>query len=227
MKRYVIANWKCHKNSDDARLWFDQFARLYEPRDELVVIVAPSFICLENVASHVSSMNLENVHLAAQDVSPFPRGGYTGAVAADMVRGLAEYVIVGHSERSRYFHETSQDVINKVTEAADADLVPIVCVDSSTAHAQLSPLHDIDLRDLIVAYAPVDALTFRIPESPAKVEEKLRHLRAIHGNWPVVYGGALLAANVKEYLSLPTLSGVFVGAASLEAEEFADICMQA
>lgn len=227
MKRYVIANWKCHKTSDDGRRWFDQFARLYEPRKEVVVIVAPSFICLENVADHVRKMNLKNVSLAAQDVSPFPRGGYTGAVAADMVRGLAEYVIIGHSERRRYFHETGQDVINKVTEAADADLVPIVCVENSSAHAQLSPLHDIDLRDLIVAYAPVDAVTFRIPESAPKVEETLGHLKAIHGNWPVVYGGALLPANVKEYFSLPSLSGVFVGAASLEAEKFANICRQA
>ena len=227
MNRYVIANWKCHKNSDAAKLWFDQFARLYEPREGVVVIVAPSFICLENVAGYVKKMNLKNVHLAAQDISPFPRGGYTGAVAADMVRGLAEYVIVGHSDRSRYFHETGQDVINKVTEAADADLVPIVCVDSSSAHAQLSPLHDIDLGDVIVAYAPVDALTFRIPESPAKVEEAVGHLRSIHGNWPVVYGGALLPGNAGEYLSLPSLSGVFVGASSLEADKFADICRQA
>jgi len=223
MKKYVIGNWKCHKTGADARQWFDHLAELYEPQEDVEVIVAPSYICLENLAVHVRKLNLENVHLAAQDVSPFPRGGYTGAVAADMIKDLADYVIIGHSERRRYFHETRQDVINKVTEVADADLIPIVCVEYSSAHSYLSPLHDIDLRDLIVAYGPVDSLTFRIPESPKKVEETLSHFRGMHDNWPMVYGGALLPGNVKEYLALPSLSGVFVGASSLDAADFADI----
>ena len=227
MKEYVIANWKCHKTGDDARKWFDDFADLYEVQENVEVIVAPSYICLENLAAHVRDLNLENVHLAAQDVSPFPRGGYTGAVAADMIKNLVEYVIIGHSERRRYFHETRQDVINKVTETADADLIPIVCIEYSSAHSQLSPLHDIELKDLIVAYGPVDSLTFRIPEAPEKVEKIIAHFKGMHGDWPMVYGGALLPGNAKKYLSLPSLSGVFVGAASLDAVEFASIVREA
>ncbi len=227
MKKYVIANWKCNKTSIDARQWFDQLANLYEPQEDIEVIVAPSYICLESLATYVRELNLKNVYLAAQDVSPFPGGGYTGAVAADMVKDLVDYVIIGHSERIRYFHETRQDMINKVTEAADADLIPIVCVEYSSAHSFLSPLHDIELRDLIVAYGPVDSLTFRIPESPAKVEEAIAHFKGMHGDWPMVYGGALSPGNVKEYLALSSLSGVFVGSASLEAAKFASIIREA
>jgi triosephosphate isomerase len=227
MKRYVIANWKCHKTGDDARQWFDEFAALYEPQKGVAIIVAPSYICLENLAAHLRDLNLENVHLAAQDISPFPRGGYTGAVAADMVKNLVEYVIIGHSERRRYFHETWQDVINKVTEVADADLIPIICVEQPSAHTQLSALHDIDLKELVVAYSPVDSLTFRIPESPEKVEEAIEHFRQALGNWPMVYGGALLPGNVEDYLCLPSLAGVFVGASSLDAAKFAAIVRKA
>ena len=227
MKRYVIANWKCHKTGDDARQWLDDFADLYVPQKSVEVVVAPSYICLENLAAYLKNLNLENVHLAAQDISPFPRGGYTGAVAADMVKKLVEYVIVGHSERRRYFHETRQDVINKVTEVVDADLIPIVCIEHPSAHTQLSPLHDLDIRELIVAYGPVDSVTFRIPESPEKVEETLEQFRETSGNWPMVYGGALLPVNVEEYLILPSLSGVFVGASSLDAVKFADIVRKA
>jgi len=223
MKKYVIANWKCHKTGDDAKQWFDHFAKIYVPQQDVEVIVAPSYLSLENLAAHIRDLNLENVHLAAQDVSPFPRGGYTGAIAADMVKNLVEYIIIGHSERRRYFHETRQDVINKVTEVADAGLIPIVCVEYSSAHSLLSPLHDIELKELIIAYGPVDSLTFRIPESPQKVAEISRYFKEMHGDWPVVYGGALVPDNVKEYLSLSSLSGVFVGASSLDAVEFAGI----
>lgn len=227
MKRYVIGNWKCHKSSDDGRRWLDKFAALYRPHQEVQVIVAPSMVSLEAIAIHLEGLNLENVSLAAQDISPFPKGSYTGAVAADMVTKMAGYAIIGHSERRRYFHETSQDVLNKVTEAADSSLTPIVCVDSSNTLAQLSGLADIECRQILIAYTPVDALTFNISESPAKVVEAVGHVRQKFPTFPVVYGGALLPGIVKDYLQLPLLSGVFVGASSLEPEPFADICSQA
>ncbi len=227
MKRYVIGNWKSHKSSDDGRRWFDRFAALYRPHREVQVIVAPSMVSLESIAVHLASLSLENVSLAAQDISPFPKGSYTGAVAADLVVKMAGYAIIGHSERRRYFHETSQDVVNKVTEAADSGLTPIVCVDSPHSLAQLVALADIECQQLLIAYTPVDALNFNIPESLAKVVEAVEHIRLKFPAFPVVYGGALIPGNVKDYLQLPTLSGVFVGSSSLEPETFADICNQA
>lgn len=227
MKCYVIGNWKCHKSTDDGRKWLDRFAALYRPHPEVQIIVAPSFISLENVASHLSGLGLENVALAAQDISPFPKGSYTGAIAADMVAPMAGYTIIGHSERCRYFHETSQDLVNKVTEAADSGLCPIVCVDSSNALSLLASLGDIECDQLLVAYAPVDAVNFSIPESPEKVAETVEHIQQMFSAWPVVYGGSLQPDNVKKYLQLPSLSGLFVGSSSLEADTFADICSQA
>ncbi len=227
MKCYVIANWKCYKSTDDGRRWFDSFAALYRPHPDVQVIVAPSFISLENAAGHLKGMALENVALAAQDISPFPKGSYTGAIAADMVAPMAGYAIVGHSERCRYFHETRQDLVNKVTEAADSGLCPIVCVDSSNALSLLAALVDIECEQLLVAYTPVEALNFNISESPEKVAETVEHINQMFPAWSVVYGGALLPDNVEKYLRLPTLSGVFVGASSLDPDSFADICNQA
>ena len=227
MKRYVIGNWKCHKSSDDGRRWLDKFATLYRPHEDVQVIVAPSLVSLESIAAHLQSLNLDHVALAAQDISPFPKGSYTGAVAADMVKKMASYVIIGHSERRRYFHETNQDVLNKVAEAADSGLTPIVCVDSSATLSQLAGLADIECKQLLIAYTPVEALNFNISESPVKVVEMVEHIRQRFTVFPVIYGGALLPRIVKDYLSLPSLSGVFVGSSSLEPAPFADICSQA
>ncbi|WP_457577045.1 triose-phosphate isomerase [Desulfomarina sp.] len=226
MKQYVVGNWKCHKKSDDAKAWFEAFAEYCSPGDDLEVIVAPSFICLEPVASYLKKLGLKNVRLAAQNVSPFPRGAYTGEIAADMLRGLVDYVIIGHSERKRYFHETDQDVINKVTEVVDAGLIPIVCVDGSSLSSRLASLQDIDVDRMIIAYTPVDALTFKIPESPERVKETLEGEKHRLGKWPVIYGGALLPSNIRDYSSLPVLSGVFVASASLDPGDFAAVCQR-
>jgi triosephosphate isomerase len=144
-----------------------------------------------------------------------------------MLTGLARYAIIGHSERRRYFHETSIDVVNKVTEAADARLIPIVCVDSSQALAQLGALEDIECEELLVAYTPVESLSSNLPESPARVNEAVGHIRQMFSHRLVVYGGGLLPGNVGKYLQIPELSGLFVGESSLDPLTFAEICGQA
>jgi len=219
-RRYVIGNWKSHKRFEDVQRWLDDFAGLYTPRQGLQVVIAPTFLCLDNTARYLESLKLENVSLAAQDVSPFPKGSYTGAIAADLLKGMAEYVIVGHSERRRYFHETSQDVGNKVLETVDAGLVPIVCVDQPYAMSQLTALNDIDTDSVIIAYGPVEALNFRIPESPEKIAEAAEFIAQVHPKWPIVYGGALHADNAGQYADIDGISGLFTGTASLEAKSF-------
>lgn len=227
MKKYVIGNWKCHKGVAEARRWLAEFGRRYRPVEGLQVIVAPSFICLQELSQDIKTQDLENLSLAAQDISPFPKGSYTGAVAADMVRGLADYVIIGHSERRRYFNETDQDVARKIGETVDAGLAPIVCVEQSPALSQLLALNHLDSKELIIAYGPVDALAARVPEPPLKVAEAVRLISAsIQPERPVVYGGSLDADNVKEYVRMPELAGLFVGEASLEVASFLAICEQ-
>lgn len=226
MKRYIVANWKCHKTGDEGRRWFDRFAVLYKPHRDVQIVIAPSMLSLENLAAHVHHLGLENVALAVQDISPFPRGGYTGAVAADMVAGLARYALVGHSERRRYFYETNMDVANKVSEAVDARLIPIVCVDGSNALAQLGALEDALSEPLLVAYTPGEATGARIAEEPIRVVDSVNHIKEMFGSWPILYGGALQPANVGKYFQLPQLAGVFVGAASLDPDTFIAICNQ-
>ncbi len=226
MNNYLIANWKCNKGIEEAQRWFDVFAKRYRPVQGLTIIIAPSFISLPSLSHTIKTMGLENVSLAAQDISPFPKGSYTGAVAADMVKYFADYVILGHWERRVYFHETEADITRKMGEAMDAGLIPIMCVDLPYAASQILPLNDNDGKEMIIAFGPMEATTSRVPEPPIKAAETARSLaRNLYGK-AVVYGGSLEPENVKDYIGLPELAGLMVGQASLDVDSFLDISEQ-
>ena len=99
--KYLIGNWKSNKTIEEAREWIGVVKGAKLPRQpNLEVVLCPSFIHLSLFREVYPEMRL-----GLQTISPFPLGAYTGAVAAGMVFDLVRYVIVGHSERRRYFHE--------------------------------------------------------------------------------------------------------------------------
>lgn len=226
VRRYVIGNWKCQKGIRDARTWLTEFAARYRPVEGVTVILAPTFLCLPDLALQVADLGLENVKLAAQNVSSYPRGSYTGEVAADMLNGLASYVILGHSERRRYMHETALDVAAKLHEAVEAGLAPVVCLEQPLVLSDLLALRDIESPEMILAYGPTDATMARVPEVVGKVAKSARKIQEGCPGRPIVYGGALEAHNAFEYARLPELSGLFVGEASLKVDFFLAICEQ-
>ena len=224
MKKYVIANWKSHKTLLDAEQWLETFCQVHQPDPQVEVIVAPSFICLAPLWQRLQDNKVVNLALAAQDVSPFPAGSYTGAVAAEMLRGLVDYVLLGHAERRRYFHETNQEVARKVSEALAAGLKPIVCVDQPYLRAQMAALDDTEANDLMIGYGPVEAIGVDLPQAPAKTIAVVDEIRALVPGCPILYGGSIKAENAATYMALAGVSGLLVGSASLCPEEFSRIC---
>lgn len=223
MRSYLLANWKSHKTLAEAEAWLEKFSRLHRPDPQLQVIIAPPAPFLIPLWQKLQTMGLANVALAMQDLSPFPLGSYTGGVAAAMVQDFAQYAIVGHSERRRYFHETHQEVANKVGEAIGAGIKPIVCVDLPYAREQLAALEEQDLAQLIIGYGPVEAVGIEVPQSFAKASEAIAAIRAMAPDAPILYGGSINTKNAGVYRTLAGISGLMVGTASLEPEEFGAI----
>ena len=219
----IIGNWKCNKNIDQARTWIDHFRRGYKPVDGVEVVLAPPLILLAQIGEQLKEMEMVHFSLAAQDISPFPLGSYTGATAADMVKGICRYAIVSHWERRKYFHETALDAVNKVSEAADASLIPIICVDETSAMSQLTALGDVDSDKLVIGYTPVDGSSYREPQSPEKIAEVAGYISQVYPTRPIIYGGGVDSRNYERYLTIDGVSGLFLGAASLQPDSFLQI----
>jgi len=224
MTKYVLANWKANKTMPEAEAWLEKFCQLYSPNPLVEVIIAPPALYIVPMLQKLQKYKTAHLALAAQDLSPFPLGSYTGAIAAEMVRNLVKFAILGHLERRRYFHETNQDVANKVSEAKAVNIRPIVCVDQPYARSQIAALREEDLDDLIIGYGPVEAIGIDIPQSPAKTKQAIEEIQSIIPDKPILYGGSINKDNAGDYLKIAGVGGLMVGTASLNPEEFALIC---
>lgn len=216
--KIVLANWKAHLSPEKTEQWLTDFGGDYKPLAGIQVILAVPSINLEKLQKKCSRM--KNVHLAGQDISPFPQGGYTGAVPASWLSGLVEYVLVGHRERRRYFRETVQDVANKVREAVSAGLAPVVCLDRELLGRQIAAIETSDLDQLIAAYTPDDAESLELAGSAQSVADFAELFSERLRGCPLLYGGGVNEKNVAELISLPQLSGVMTASACLDPHNF-------
>lgn len=222
---YILANWKANKSLATARQWLEIFLDLYEPTPGLQVVVAPPAPFLAPLKEFITSSGKAAISLAVQDISPYPLGSYTGALPADMMAALVDYVIVGHSERRRYFHETHLDVANKVSEAQGAGLTPILCLDLPYAQEQMAALDSASLeQDLLVGYGPVYAINQHVPSDVTENISDIAKIKKICGDLPLLFGGSVGPGNSAGYLELPELAGLMVASASLDPREFANVC---
>ncbi|AGX87792.1 triose-phosphate isomerase [Candidatus Symbiobacter mobilis] len=176
----------------------------------------------------------------AQDVSAHEAGAYTGEVSAAMLREFGvRYVIVGHSERRQYHHETDALVATKAQRALAQGIVPIVCVGETLAQREAGTTDDVvcsqfavvadvlgpQVADIVIAYEPVWAIgTGRTatPEQAQQVHALLRQELGVRGaaSVRVLYGGSMNAANAASLLAQPDIDGGLIGGASLKAADF-------
>lgn len=241
--RYVLANWKMYPTIDQARAVLagvqaglgdrlDAGSRL--PR----VIVCPPFIALTALRALVDD---RVVRLGAQNCHWEQRGPYTGEISTSMLRGLVEYVMVGHSER-RAAGETDEQIAAKVAAVVAAGLVPIVFVGEdevdddprrATQERLVRALARADpvTQPFLVVYEPAWAIGAPEPAPPDHVRRAVDHLKGalLELGTPdpvVLYGGAVDEDDIDQLLSLENLDGVGATRATLDPESFLHIIEQ-
>lgn len=219
-QKFAVANWKSQKTLEEALHWLDAVGPA-TTHSGLTIALCPPFPFLVPLQLMVAQKGYR-IALGVQDLSPFPAGAYTGAVSVRNLENLkVTYVILGHSERRKYFHESHQEVANKVALAVEAGITPILCVDTQDVWPQSSALENGLAKKCIIAFEPagnigageVDPL-----EDVLAVAQNIR--KAFATPKGVLYGGSVDEKTAKPFLTSPELAGVLVGGASLDAGQF-------
>ena len=242
-RRPVIAgNWKMNLTLDAAIALTGALRETIGGIAAVERVLCPPAIYLTTVRDALQGTD---IGVGAQDAYWQDFGAYTGEVSAAMLVGLAEYVIVGHSERRQHFGETDKSVRRKVEAVLRHGLRPITCVgetleqreEGSTAEVLRTQVHE-GLEGLelppgaIIAYEPVWAIgTGRAAtaEMAAEACDLIRmvvgedHGRQRAADVRILYGGSVTAANAGDLLAQPDIDGGLVGGASLKPDEFTAI----
>jgi triosephosphate isomerase len=209
------------------------------------VAVFPPFTDIRTVQTLLDADKIPFA-LGAQDLSTQDSGAYTGEVSGAFLKKLdVSYVIIGHSERREYHHESDDVVAAKVQAALRHGLVPVICVGETLEQREESGPTAVSVAqlraalagvpadaDIVVAYEPVWAIGTGQVASPEQAQEVCVALRAVIADTlgaeaaertRVLYGGSVKSGNIASFMREPDVDGALVGGASLLADEFAAI----
>lgn len=242
----IVANWKMHKTISQADNWLNDFLSYNLNPSNLVL--SPPYTLLAHIKNKLANTQIS---LAGQDCSNLSHneGAFTGDISATMLADIGcEYVIIGHSERRKYYAEQNEIIKNKISNAHQAELIAILCVGENIEIRETEEYKEYVWQELkaclpastnfentIIAYEPVWAIGTGKTASIEQIEEmheflskKLQILFKQHSQIfeqmpKVIYGGSVNEENAANILSANYVAGILVGGASLKADKFYQI----
>ena len=245
-KKIVAGNWKMNLNlQDGVALAKEINEALVADKPNCEVIICTPFIHLASVAQ-VLDQNV--VALGAENCADKIKGAYTGEVSAEMVKSTgAQYVILGHSERRQYYHETAEILKEKVDLALANGLKILFCCGETLEERQAEKQNEVvkaelegsvfhldaeAWKNIVIAYEPIWAIGTGMTATSDQAEEMLAYIRSIvaekYGqeaaeDTSILYGGSCKASNAPELFSKPNIDGGLIGGASLKCADFKGI----
>ena len=231
MHKLVVANYKMNGNIKFFRSL--NILNKLKLRDTKIVL-CPPFLYLPIV-----KLKNKSISLGCQNISQSINNKSTGEISPLMLKEFnVRYAIIGHSER-RAIGETDDMVANKVINALNHDITPIICVGENNKEEGLSlvktqvkaVLKAIDksgiekTKEVIFAYEPVWSIgTGKLPtiKDIDKAVKLIKTTAKSLENVKVLYGGSVSGDNFID-LTNSIADGFLLGGVSQKLEEFKKI----
>ena len=242
-KKIVAGNWKMNMTIDESNDLINELKEVSENNVEIKI--APSFT---NLYYAISLLKNSGIEVIAQNVHSEKRGAYTGEISTEMLKSIGvNTVIIGHSERRKYFNETDTILSKKVKAALESSLNVIFCIGEELSEREsgnhfeiiknqltntLIDLNDIEIKNIVIAYEPVWAIGTGMTANNQQIQEMHEFIRElinkkfgneIADNIRILYGGSVKPNNAKEIFSLNDVDGGLIGGASLNFSDFHSI----
>lgn len=245
-KNIVAGNWKMNTTLQEGlELAKGLNEALKGKKVNCDVIIGTPFTHLASVAAAIDT---DKIGVAAENCADKAKGAYTGEVSAEMVVSTGtKYVILGHSERRAYYHETPEILKEKVLLALANNLTPIFCIGEVLEEREAGKHFDVvkaqiegslfnlsaeDFGKIVLAYEPVWAIgtgktatSDQAQEIHAFIRKTLaeKYGKEVADNCSILYGGSCNASNAKELFAKPDVDGGLIGGASLAVDKFMPI----
>lgn len=237
----IVGNWKMHFTAQQASLLMHRLHERIRILRNVEVVIAPSSLHLQPLSTQIDRRKFR---LAAQNAHHKDEGAYTGEISFTMLAGLVHYAIIGHSERRHIFHESHDEIRDKVAAATRNGITPILCVGETQEEylngetsrvlndqltTGLSNLTPREVANSVIAYEPVWAIGSGKPATPAYAEASALKIRGIikeiYGpkaarRVRIIYGGSTNAGNARAYLDEENIDGLLPGGSSINYQEF-------
>ena len=243
-KKVIAGNWKMNMLPNEAMKFIEDLAPLVKDTENEVVLCVP----YTDLFYSLLTVQGTNIKIGAQNMHYENKGAFTGEIAPEMLKSVnVKYVIIGHSERRRYFNETDESVNKKIKASFNHDLIPIVCVGETLEEREngktiekitkqtelaLEGLSNEQVEKTIIAYEPIWAIgtgkTATKEDANSSIKEIRNKIGEMYGQNVasrviILYGGSVKSTNAKELFEMSDIDGGLIGGASLNVEEFSKI----
>lgn len=240
----IAANWKMNNTAKEAKALLGQLVPIITDAACEIVLCVP----FTDISIAKRMVKGTRIKVGAQNVHFAEKGAFTGEISADMLNELkVDYVIIGHSERRRYFGETDETVNKKIATCLSKKLRPIVCIGETLEEREGGLTEKVlekqiregfegfkskDFEKIVIAYEPIWAIGTGKTATAGDANDTIAYIRKvlrkhfhkkIGDKVRIQYGGSMNAGNAKELMAMPEIDGGLIGGASLKAEEFAKI----
>lgn len=243
MRKPIIAgNWKMNKTAGEAKAFAEAVKTKIPSQEKVDSVIGSPALFLQELVEAAAGTELQ---ISAQNCYFENAGAFTGETSPQALADLkVQYVIIGHSERREYFHETNEEVNKKAKAIIANGMTPIICCGETLAQkeagetnswisgqveATLKDLTDNQVADLVIAYEPIWAIGTGKSSTAKDADDTCGVVRQtvaklfggqVADKVRIQYGGSVKPENIAEYMAQENIDGALVGGASLEPASF-------